>query len=58
MVCDMFATFSMIMWTPTNEMVSKFICMLVEGFGMGSVIVGTMVALVADIPHEGNIGKK
>ncbi|KAI8139000.1 major facilitator superfamily domain-containing protein [Fennellomyces sp. T-0311] len=49
---DMLATFGMILWTPTNGVVSKFICMLVEGFGMGSVIVGTMVALVADIPHE------
>ncbi|KAI9266563.1 major facilitator superfamily domain-containing protein [Phascolomyces articulosus] len=53
MAFDMLACLGMIMWGPTkDDLVFKFACMLVEGFGMGSVIVGTMISLVSDIDHE------
>ena len=54
MLFDLLACFGMIWWAPTkNDLVFKFACLLVEGFSMGSVIVGTMVSLVSDIDHEG-----
>ncbi|KAI7856859.1 major facilitator superfamily domain-containing protein [Circinella umbellata] len=53
MLFDTCACFGMIWWASTNnDLAFKFVCLLVEGFAMGSVIVGTMVSLVSDIDHE------
>ncbi|KAI9492104.1 major facilitator superfamily domain-containing protein [Zychaea mexicana] len=53
MMLDILAVFGMILWKPTtDDLLFKLMCMLMEGFAMGSVAVGTMVSLVADIDHE------
>ncbi|KAI8139001.1 major facilitator superfamily domain-containing protein [Fennellomyces sp. T-0311] len=52
MVLIIFSNLGMVLWTPTREIASKMTCMLVDGFGNGGIVVGTMVALVADISHE------
>lgn len=43
------------LWVPYSDRTPlALLCMMIEGFGVGTVIVGTMVALVADVAHEGN----
>ena len=51
----MLSNFCMVLWTPTGEIAPKLACMLLDGFGNGGIVVGTMVALVADISHEGKV---
>ncbi|ORY98954.1 major facilitator superfamily domain-containing protein [Syncephalastrum racemosum] len=41
------------LWVPYSDRTPfALLCMMVEGFGVGTVIVGSMVALVADVAHE------
>lgn len=52
---DVLSLLSMVFWTPDTPLAIELAGITIEGFGFGTVIVSTMVALVAHISHQGNL---